>query len=157
MSRRNPVVAALAWLSDSVYRQADRVVVLGPYMADRIARQARPRLTGSSRSRSGAGATRSIPLPREGHPLRARLGLEDKFVAMYSGNLGLAHSFDEFIEAARRLRDRDDIVFLFVGDGPRLAEVRAAAAGRRAGQHPASSTTSPASNFTPRSRSPTFT
>ena len=45
---------------------------------------------------------------------------------MYSGNLGLAHSFDEFLEAARRLRDRDDIVFLFVGDGPRLAEVRAA-------------------------------
>src|SRR5262249_5347565 len=39
---------------------------------------------------------------------------------------GLAHSFDEFIEAARRLRDRSDIVFLFAGAGPRLAEVKAA-------------------------------
>src|SRR6185437_9497434 len=36
----------------------------------------------------------------------------------------LAHSTAEFLEAARRLRDRDDIVFLFVGDGPRMAEVR---------------------------------
>jgi glycosyltransferase involved in cell wall biosynthesis len=45
---------------------------------------------------------------------------------MYSGNLGLAHSFDEFLDAARRLRDRPEIVFLFVGAGPRLAEVRAA-------------------------------
>ena len=45
---------------------------------------------------------------------------------MYSGNLGLAHSFDEFLEAARRLRDRSDIVFLFVGDGPRNVEVEAA-------------------------------
>ncbi len=45
---------------------------------------------------------------------------------MYSGNLGLAHSFSEFLEAARRLRHRADIVFLYVGDGPRLAEVRAA-------------------------------
>ena len=45
---------------------------------------------------------------------------------MYSGNLGLAHSFDEFLEAARRLRDRPDIVFLFVGDGPRKGEVQAA-------------------------------
>ena len=45
---------------------------------------------------------------------------------MYSGNLGLAHSFDEFLEAARRLRERPDIVFLFVGDGPRKAEVQAA-------------------------------
>ena len=77
------------------------------------------------------------PMPRAGHPLREALGLADKFVAMYSGNLGLAHSFDEFLEAARRLRDRPDIVFLFVGDGPRLAEVRAAQGARGAGQHPA--------------------
>ena len=27
----------MRWLSDPVYRQADKVVVLGPYMADRIA------------------------------------------------------------------------------------------------------------------------
>jgi putative colanic acid biosynthesis glycosyltransferase WcaI len=45
---------------------------------------------------------------------------------MYSGNLGLAHTFDEFIEAARLLRDRPNIVFLFVGGGPRLEEVKAA-------------------------------
>src|SRR5581483_5166620 len=37
MSRSNPVVAGLSWLSDRVYREADTVVVLGPYMADRIA------------------------------------------------------------------------------------------------------------------------
>ena len=46
------------------------------------------------------------PLPRDANPLRKSLGLERAFVAMYSGNLGLAHSFDEFLEAARRLRDR---------------------------------------------------
>ena len=45
---------------------------------------------------------------------------------MYSGNLGIAHSFAEVIEAARRLRDRPEVVFLFVGGGPRLGEVRAA-------------------------------
>ncbi len=122
MSPRNPVVRALKWLSDAAYRGADRVVVLGPYMADRIAAK-------------GVRADRLVtipvwsrrdeiyPLPREGHPLRKSLGLDGKFVAMYSGNLGLAHAFDEFLEAARRFRDRDDVVFLFVGDGPRLAEV----------------------------------
>ena len=30
------MVRGLAWLSDFVYRQADRVVVLGPYMGDRV-------------------------------------------------------------------------------------------------------------------------
>ena len=36
MSPRNPVVRCLAGLSNWVYRHADRVVVLGPYMADRV-------------------------------------------------------------------------------------------------------------------------
>ena len=125
MSTKNPVVAWLAWVSDAVYRQADKVVILGPYMADRIA---------AKRVRRDRLATIPVwsrrdeiyPVPREGHELRASLGLADKFVAMYSGNLGLSHSFAEFVEAARRLRHRDDIVFLFVGGGPRLAEVQAA-------------------------------
>ncbi len=125
MSRSNPVVAWLVWLSDFVYRQADKTVVLGPYMADRVAAKGvrRDRLTTIP---VWSRRDEIYPIPREGHPLRAQLGLADKFVAMYSGNLGLAHSTDEFLGAARKLRDRDDIVFLFVGDGPRMAEVRAA-------------------------------
>jgi colanic acid biosynthesis glycosyl transferase WcaI len=125
MSRRNPAVAWLAWLSDAVYRQADKVVVLGPYMADRIlAKRVRPdRLTTIP---VWSRHDEIFPLPRDGHPLRAELGLVGKFVVMYSGNLGLAHSTSEFLEAARRLRDRDDVVFLFVGDGPRMDEMRKA-------------------------------
>ncbi|WP_422930332.1 glycosyltransferase family 4 protein [Singulisphaera sp. PoT] len=125
MSRKNPFVAALAWLSDFVYRQADKVVVLGAYMADRVASK------GVRRDRVEVVPVWSrrdeiYPMPRENHPLRERMGLTDQFIAMYSGNLGLAHSFDEFIAAARRLRDRADILFLFVGGGPRLSEVREA-------------------------------
>jgi colanic acid biosynthesis glycosyl transferase WcaI len=125
MSRHNPVVSWLSWLSDFVYRQADKVVVLGPYMADRvIAKRVRPDRLATIPVWSRRDEI--YPIPRDGHPLRAELGLADKFVAMYSGNLGLAHSTAEFLEAARQLRDRDDIVFLFVGDGPRMAEIHAA-------------------------------
>ena len=130
MSSKNPVAAALAAISNLAYRRADRVVVLGPYMAERIIAKG----VGPDRLATIPVWSRRdevYPLPREGHPVRSALGLEAKFVAMYSGNLGLAHSFFEFLEAARRLRDRADIVFLFVGDGPRLAEVRAAKARER--------------------------
>ncbi len=127
MRPSHPVVAALARLSDAVYRGADRVVVLGPYMADRIAAKgvARERLADIP---VWSRRDEIYPIARQGHALRASLGLADKFVAMYSGNLGLAHSFAEFLEAARRLRHRDDIVFLFVGEGPRLAGVVSAKA-----------------------------
>jgi colanic acid biosynthesis glycosyl transferase WcaI len=125
MSPRNPLVRALAWLSNHVYRQADRVIVLGPYMGDRV------RMKGVRQDRLVSIPVWSrrdqvYPVEREVNPLRRSLGLDGKFVAMYSGNLGLAHSFDEFLEAARRLRDRDDMVFLFVGAGPRAEEVRSA-------------------------------
>ena len=117
--------AALAKLSDFVYRKADRVVALGPYMADRIESKG-VRAARVSEVPVWSRKDEVYPMPRAGHPLRERLGLADKFVVMYSGNLGLAHSADEFIEAARRLRDRPEVVFLFVGDGPRLKEVRRA-------------------------------
>ncbi len=123
MSARNPVVAGLAKLSNLVYRKADQVVVLGDYMRDRLAdKGVRP--TRIKTIPVWSRREEVYPLPRAGHSLRQGLGLEGKFVAMYSGNLGLAHSFEEFLEAARRLRDRDDIVFLYVGGGPRLKEVR---------------------------------
>ncbi len=125
MSRRNPLVRGFAWLSDFVYRQADRVVVLGPYMADRVMMKG---VRGERVSTIPVWSRRDevYPVDRDANPLRESLGLADKFVAMYSGNLGLAHSFDEFLAAARRLRGRDDIVFLYVGGGPRVDEVRAA-------------------------------
>jgi len=112
----------MSWLSGFVYRQADRVVVLGPYMADRIALKqvaAERVVTIPVWSRR----EEIYPIPRGANPLRKSLGLQDAFVAMYSGNLGLAHTCEEFLIAARRLRHRDDIVFLFVGGGPRLREV----------------------------------
>ncbi len=109
-------------LSCRVYREADRVVVLGPYMADRISMKGVP---GDRIATIPVWSKRDeiYPTPRDANRLRKMMGLEKSFVAMYSGNLGLAHSFDEFIAAARQLRDRPDIVFLYVGEGPRLAEV----------------------------------
>ena len=122
MSARKPAVQALQKLSNAVYRRADKVVVLGPYMADKIAAKA---VRGDRMATIGVWSRRDevFPLPRAAHPLRSELGLEDKFIVMYSGNHGLAHSFDEILEAARRLASQREIEFLFVGDGPRRAEV----------------------------------
>lgn len=51
--------------------------------------------------------------------LRAAWGLAGKFVVAYSGNMGRAHEFGTILDAAERLRHRDDIVFLFIGGGHR--------------------------------------
>ncbi len=125
MSRRSMIVRWLDTLAAYVYRQADAVVVLGPYMADRILRKGvlPERIASIPVWSRGDEIEPSARKPRA----RARaLGLEGAFVAMYSGNLGLAHSYDEFLGAARKLADDPRIVFLFVGGGPRTSALRAA-------------------------------
>ncbi|MBI2517759.1 MAG: glycosyltransferase family 4 protein [Opitutae bacterium] len=56
--------------------------------------------------------------------------LTGKFVAAYSGNLGRVHEFATLLDAADRLRSDPEIVFLFIGDGPRFNAVRRAAESR---------------------------
>ena len=51
--------------------------------------------------------------------LARRLGLDGKFVCSYVGTVGMAHALEVVLDAAERLRDREDIAFLIVGDGAR--------------------------------------
>jgi len=55
--------------------------------------------------------------PSGGTTARLEYGLGDRFVVMYSGNMGAGHRFETLLEAARRLQGRSDIAFAFVGDG----------------------------------------
>jgi glycosyltransferase involved in cell wall biosynthesis len=59
----------------------------------------------------------------DGSPVRAGLGLENKFVVLYTGALGQANDIDTILRAAERLKDVDKIHFVLFGDGkerPRL-------------------------------------
>lgn len=104
------------------FRKADACVVLGRSMASRL-------------EAKGVAPERLHEIPVWGHdlrpapgidgPLRRQLGLEGRCVVMYSGNAGLAHTFDAICEAARQLAGDERFVFLFVGGGRRLEEVRA--------------------------------
>jgi colanic acid biosynthesis glycosyl transferase WcaI len=68
------------------------------------------------------------PVPKD-NPLAAKLGLTDRFVVLYAGNIGLSQSFDTLLATADRLRDQPEIAFLIVGDGNRRAEIADRAAG----------------------------
>jgi glycosyltransferase involved in cell wall biosynthesis len=107
-------------LSGRLLRTADVVVALGESMSDRL------RSAGASRVEvvhNWADGEAIRPRPTSGHALRTEWGWDGRFVVMYSGNLGLAHEFDTVLEAARILRTREEILFAFVGAGPRRDDV----------------------------------
>ncbi|OPA80474.1 glycosyltransferase WbuB [Paenibacillus selenitireducens] len=43
--------------------------------------------------------------------------LENKFIIMYSGNIGLYYDLENIIKVTKHFKDNQDIVFIFVGDG----------------------------------------
>ena len=56
------------------------------------------------------------PMPRTNLFSHAH-GLDDRFVVLYAGNLGLSQGLETVVESARMLADKSEIIFLFVGDG----------------------------------------
>lgn len=58
-----------------------------------------------------------VPIKASENPMRRELGLSDKFVVGYSGNLGRAHEFQTILSAASQLSGYQHIVFLFIGGG----------------------------------------
>jgi colanic acid biosynthesis glycosyl transferase WcaI len=58
--------------------------------------------------------------------VRKELGLRDKFVLLYAGTLGMAHGLETVLQAADRLRDCREIVFLLMGAGAERGQLREA-------------------------------
>jgi colanic acid biosynthesis glycosyl transferase WcaI len=115
--------AALArWL----YVRCARIVALGAAMAKEVVA-------------AGAPAGRTVvvhnwvdtvavrPLPRETNAWARTHGLAGKFVVLYAGNAGRAHTFEAVIEAAVHLRAEPTVVFMFVGGGAKIDDLQCAA------------------------------
>jgi glycosyltransferase involved in cell wall biosynthesis len=108
------------WLF-SIYRSADRVIVLGDDMR-KILTDAGIPSERISVLPNWADTTKIYPI-RQANSFRIREQLDGHFVVMYSGNLGLCQGLDDVLEAAGRLRDRRDILFLLIGDGASRARL----------------------------------
>jgi colanic acid biosynthesis glycosyl transferase WcaI len=57
--------------------------------------------------------------------LAAELGLVDKFVVLYAGNIGMLQSLDTLLEVASTLQFETNIAFLIVGDGAQRSHIEA--------------------------------
>ncbi len=60
---------------------------------------------------------------RNGNPVRARLGLGDRFVVLFAGVMGHAQDLATVVEAAAALAAEPRIIFLLVGDGAQRSAV----------------------------------
>ncbi len=119
--------ALLRRLRDWSMRSAAANVLIGQRMLEYFERRGIP----PSKLRvieNWADGDAIAPKPADASALRAGLGLGDKFVVCYSGNLGRAHEFETLVAAADRLHDDPAIVFLIIGGGAKMEPLRLAVA-----------------------------
>jgi len=115
----------LKWTTQLGLRQADRVVVLGEDMRERVLQRG---IAASKVAIVPNWADTTVVRPaKENNSLRRHWGVHDKFVVMYSGNLGLSQPLDHVLLVAQQLR-QEPIEFLLVGEGASKAGLMAKAA-----------------------------
>lgn len=122
---KNPLI--IWWLrrmAKKIYAAANHIVALSPGMKEGIIRVGVPeeKITVIPNSSD-------LELFRpdlDGSASRARLGLGDRFAAIYFGAMGFANGLEYLIEAARILseRGRDKIVIVLHGDGGKKPELK---------------------------------
>ena len=78
------------------------------------------------------------PMPRR-NSFSASHGLDERFVVLYAGNLGLTQGLETVLEAAASLAARPEVRFLLVGDGARRAWLERRGRGPRAAERDAAS------------------
>jgi colanic acid biosynthesis glycosyl transferase WcaI len=119
-----------AWLLKSIfrsgYRRAAKVISLGPNMSRRLIEKGvdAVRIVNISN-----WATGDVEVVRgRNNKLRTEWGLQNKFVLLYSGNLGKAHDIESPIAA---LKDAvvhvPNLCLVFIGNGSRTQEAKALA------------------------------
>jgi len=114
---------ALQRLFSWSYRRAARVVALGSFMRRRLLEKGVREDRVCVISNWATGDIR--PLDARANPLRAKWNLVDRFVLLYSGNIGVGHEFDTLLRGVRHAVSAGvDAVVVFIGGGVRLAEVR---------------------------------
>ncbi len=113
--RNRTAIRLLEKLELSLYRRAARVVtVTESFRRNLIERGVSPEKIHTIPNGADTDFWSPAPPPEK---LKKELGLENRFVVLYIGAHGISHALDRVLEAALKLKDRESICFLFVGEG----------------------------------------
>ncbi|MGI8813673.1 MAG: glycosyltransferase family 4 protein, partial [Pyrinomonadaceae bacterium] len=122
------IVRVNHFLNRWLYKYAARIVVVGRDMEHLVGKKAAgldvPITTITNWGENDA----VVPIARSENRLLRELGLDDKFVFLYAGNIGYPNDIESIISAAEELKATPEIHFIFLGAGAKrkwlLDEVR---------------------------------
>lgn len=70
-----------------------------------------------------SGSEKFKPIDKKANHFIAKEGLGNKFIVLYSGNIGYTHSVEVILEVANMLKYEENILFMFIGEGRKKSEL----------------------------------
>lgn len=120
---KNRLILDMAMMVDKfTCRVSDKVIVVGRDMQENLEKRFKNKknIPVNSCINNWINEKEIYPLEKDNENIQAfkrKYGLEDKFVIMYSGNIGLYYDLENLIRVVGKFKDRNDVVFAFVGEG----------------------------------------
>lgn len=115
------LLSIVMWLDKLSCRLSNKVIVVGRDMQQTLKdRFKHKKVPNNTFINNWINEKEIYPLPSENGKVlefKRKYGLENKTIIMYSGNIGLYYDLENLIKVIGKFKDRDDLVFAFVGDG----------------------------------------
>lgn len=125
LKEKNIIVKLWDKINYQVLINAEKAIVLGEYMAEKIKKKYQ--LFEDHKIKiihNWADEHFIIPIKKEENWFVKKYNLEDKFIILFSGNIGLLQDLSTVMNAAEKLKVYKDILFLFIGEGGSLNKLR---------------------------------
>lgn len=111
-------------IQKNIYKRSDHILVLGREMMELVHGKTGNGIEKVALITHWADCDEIRPLPRDRNALLSQLGILDKFVIQYSGNMGRTHDLESLVQCAQILEQHRDIHFLFIGSGAKESWLR---------------------------------
>ncbi len=114
---RSILATVLNYCNRWLYKNASKIIVVGRDMEMLIKTKTEGLDIPIAVIQNWAELETVHPTPRKENELLNELGLQDKFVFLYAGNMGYPNDIETIIGSADRLKNDSDIHFIFLGTG----------------------------------------
>lgn len=118
----NPVAKLWRFINRQVWRRSSGVIVLSSSMKQRILKHCPDIEHKVSIIHSWSNDKQIIPIGKQDNWFAQEHDLTDKFVVLYSGNMGRCHDIDTLFEAAVQLKN-ESILFVCIGGGAKREQL----------------------------------
>ncbi|MBA3352849.1 MAG: glycosyltransferase family 4 protein [Blastocatellia bacterium] len=111
------LVSVVSYLNRWLYKSASKIIVVGRDMRELLRAKTDGLDVPITNIPNWSELESVSPADRSENKLLRELGLSDKFVFLYAGNMGYPNDLESIVKCADGLKDRTDAHFVFLGAG----------------------------------------